>query len=68
MSMNKPISETARKAYMNDPNHCPHCECEDVTGGPFQSDSKTAWQSVTCNNCNESWNDIYTLTDIEEND
>ncbi len=43
---------------------CPFCESEDIeTDGPF--DSENMVQRVSCNNCNNVWEDTYELTGYE---
>lgn len=43
---------------------CPHCDSTDIDGGSMQTDSNIAWQNISCNDCEEVWTDIYTLTEI----
>ena len=47
---------------------CPYCGTKDVTVGDMQADGDTATQSVTCDECGENWTDVYTLTDIVEDE
>lgn len=47
-------------------NACPFCGSDDVeSSGQIQADSNIAWQQVDCLACDESWEDIYTLTGVE---
>ena len=57
--MNKPMTQ---KQYLKNPNVCPVCGGADITGGETNVDSGSAWQEITCENCNATWNDVYTLT------
>ena len=43
---------------------CPHCQSNDLDGTGVHIDSGTAWQNISCNECNAEWQDIYSLTDI----
>ena len=40
---------------------CPVCGSNQIEGGPFEADSSTAYQEVTCLDCDSGWNDIYNL-------
>ena len=46
-------------------NNCPKCESDDIEGGIVQVDSNTAYQDVSCNECETEWRDFYTLTSHE---
>lgn len=40
---------------------CPHCESEDIAGHDSSLGESGARQTMTCNACFSSWDDIYTL-------
>ena len=44
--------------------HCPFCQSTDITASPFEGDTKS--QQVNCDNCGETWYDLYKLIDIQE--
>lgn len=44
---------------------CPVCGSVDVSGGFVEVLDDTAWQSVDCDDCGSSWDDVYTLTGRE---
>lgn len=47
-------------------NHCPYCESSNIEGlTTIETDSNYASQTIMCLECNQEWDDIYTLTDIE---
>jgi transposase-like protein len=49
---------------------CPSCGAGNVEGQKgVEIDGGTAWQSVSCTDCDATWTDLYTLTgydDLEE--
>lgn len=47
-------------------NECPCCGSDDLNGGSFQSDSGSAWQEVTCDNCGAEWQEVYTAAFSEK--
>ena len=55
------------KQYVNGGyNRCPYCYSTEIEAGSYEFDDNYAWAIVVCNDCNEEWNDIYTLTGISE--
>ena len=44
---------------------CPVCGSTEVTGGFVEVLDNAAWQSVDCDDCGSSWEDVYTLTGRE---
>ena len=59
------LTDEQKKAYLKNSGKCPYCKSEDISGGFVQVDGDTAWQELTCNDCDEQWNDVYTLSDVE---
>lgn len=55
-----------KEKYLRNPGACPHCGSNDLEGESINLDDNIAWQTVGCTKCNQQWNDIYTLTDVEE--
>lgn len=43
---------------------CPWCESSDITGGFVEVDTGTAWQPMSCTECDAEWEDQYVLTGI----
>jgi len=62
------LTKKQKKAYLANSSNCPYCHSPDIGGGFVEIDGDTAWQRITCNNpsCSESWDDIYSLSDIQE--
>lgn len=42
--------------------HCPVCGSDEIQGGPVDVDGNQATQEVSCDACNSTWDDVYTLT------
>jgi hypothetical protein len=48
-------------------NGCPYCKSRNITADQIEiPDGTTTFQTVYCEACGKSWNDIYELTGIEE--
>ena len=45
-----------------DPNACPKCGSSWFDVVDRQSDSTHIWQYLTCNKCDQSWTEEYTLS------
>jgi len=59
--------EQKKKIVLVNDNQCPVCLLEDnIEGGHMESDSNYAFRKTTCGYCNSSWNELFTLTDIED--
>jgi len=62
--MIKDYTKQQKEAYLNTHN-CPKCSSSSVEGGSIYFESGSLSQELLCNDCDEIWYDIYTLTDIE---
>lgn len=40
---------------------CPVCHSQDIEGGAVEIDAGTAYQAVTCHECEAEWSDVYRL-------
>lgn len=57
------------KAYLENSSRCPHCGSANIEAGSLDTCSGgEIYQPVGCLNCKKSWQDVYTLTDIEFNE
>jgi hypothetical protein len=45
---------------------CPFCESSNIEGRQFDVQAGTAWQAMSCADCNREWNDVYRLDAISE--
>ena len=45
---------------------CPFCDSDQIEGNEWNADSGSATQEVECNDCGESWLDVYKLVSIEQ--
>ena len=53
--------------YLSDGgNYCPHCNSSDIEAGHFEVGAGHAWQPITCNECDSTWNDTYSLIGFSE--
>lgn len=61
------LTEEQKKRYMEcRGNCCPACESSDISGGHVEINDGFAWQDVDCKACDAEWQDIYTLTSVED--
>ncbi len=54
------------KDYIEDPNHCPFCNSEDIEAGDYDFEGREVWSEVRCNACKKRWRDTYRLKEVEE--
>lgn len=59
--MKQPVI-TSEKYVAAGAGMCPFCRSGDISGGPVEIEGTTAWQDVTCNDCQHNWQDIYEMT------
>lgn len=63
------LTESQRNDYLtNDSGRCPFCKSDNIQGHAIDICGKEAIQPVTCSDCGHLWNDIYSLTDVEDLD
>lgn len=60
------LTPEQKEKYIKNPNHCPVCNSENISGGSFNADCDYVWQNIECQDCDFTWDDVYTLTDIDE--
>ena len=60
------LTPAQKKRYLKKPFICPYCTSYLIQGGTYSSESNHVSQSLTCNTCKKSWEDVYTLSDIKE--
>ena len=60
------LTTEQKKKYIEQPYSCPYCGSADITGTKRNSDYNQVWDTILCGECDKTWKDIYTLTDIEE--
>ena len=61
-----PLTQVQIKAYVKDCS-CPYCGCDSLMSGQINPrDALHAYASVECCGCHREWEDIYTLTGLEE--
>ena len=44
---------------------CPFCGTANIEGGEVESEHDGAWQSVKCNQCGATWNDVHRLVAVD---
>jgi transcription elongation factor Elf1 len=60
------MTEEQKQKYLESPNHCPNCGSDRIWSTGIDRDGRMASAVVTCEECDSSWYDIYTLTDMTE--
>jgi len=50
--------------YLRDPYHCPYCGKNSLSSDTMDPESGVA--SITCDDCNEEWNEVYTLNQVDD--
>ena len=62
------LTHIQRKKYLTSGyGGCPNCgDSEHIeSNGSFEADGNQAWRSFECTACGTTFEDIYTLTDVE---
>lgn len=61
------LSPEQKKYYLEHKGvRCPYCHSNNITtNNPIDADADYAWQEAECEDCGESWKDIYKLIDME---
>lgn len=60
------LTPEQREQYLKNPNRCPFCRSENISGGEWQYSNNRCYQSIICGDCEKEWTDTYTLTDVTE--
>ena len=66
MAKKKKLTKEQQEEYIKNPNTCPYCGSEELSGGTFEQDDDYGWRDVFCTACSRSWQDLFTLTGIAE--
>jgi hypothetical protein len=62
------ITQTIKNKYFKDPDCCPICNSLDLTANEvIPSSSFELNRKVECKGCLNDWQEIFTLTNIENN-
>jgi hypothetical protein len=62
----KRLTKKQRREYVDKGGvRCPFCGTENIEARGLKTESGAVWQDVTCLDCGEGWQDVYTLTDID---
>lgn len=64
--MNEAFVSNRSRYLKSDSRFCPYCESERIIMGDLRDDYHSAWRKVNCVDCHKKWNDVYTITDVEE--
>ena len=62
------LTKKQQKQYLKNSGFCPFCKSKDIQGEDINADGNTMSQEIRCNNCDKSWQDIYTLTNVLDYD
>lgn len=65
MLIEKKIFEYVDKVE-SEKTHCPYCKSDQVEGGSITVESNHAYQEMSYNDCDETWEDMYRLVSIQE--
>ena len=59
--------EQKQKYFETGGGQCPFCRSKEIEGtGDMETDSDWMTNRIECLTCGKTWDDIYTLSDIEE--
>jgi len=49
---------------IEDPNHCPFCGSDNISGGPIDGYDICATRNIKCNDCEAEWTEQFELLEI----
>lgn len=56
--------ESERQYIIDGGGSCPSCGSDQTESDGFSTGASICWQVVTCSGCGASWEDVYSLTCI----
>jgi transcription elongation factor Elf1 len=57
-----------KNKYLGSPDTCPYCGSDELSLGKVSADVNRALQHISCGQCKKRWTNIYTLTQMEEDE
>ena len=60
------FTKEQKQKYLENPEVCPFCGKEYLTGRHFNGSYNQAWREIECDSCGKEWMELFTMTDIEE--
>lgn len=64
--MNEAFASNKNRYLKSDYSFCPYCDKNELIADELRDEGFNAWRRVECKACLKNWNEIYTMTDIEE--
>lgn len=58
------ITKKEKRAYLKSPFHCPFCNSTNISSGHTDNEGKVIIQPVECFDCKCTWNEVFVLIDI----
>jgi len=63
----QPLTEQQKAAYLEVRGACcPRCQSDEISGGHVEINDGFAWQNVDCKACGAEWQDVYSLTSVDD--
>lgn len=59
------ITDLQQENYLDDPDSCPVCGSSDITAEETIHETYDAFRIVRCLHCHHEWEEIFTLTKIQ---
>jgi len=53
------------KSYLKNPNQCPFCHSDDITGHEADFSDIISCRKISCNSCNKTWQEEFTITSVK---
>lgn len=61
-----PNAELTKIYFDTQGNKCPFCNSDDFCCDLINAEDLHAWRDITCYNCDITWREFFTMTEIEE--
>lgn len=64
------LTQAQKGKYVNEARGgcCPFCGSHSIAGEEWDCNAGESWQNVSCDDCSETWRDVYTLKYVETDD
>ena len=60
------FTKEQQQRYLEDPEACPNCNSRNLVIGQRDFCGDRVYQNVVCRYCGREWQEVFTLTSIEE--
>jgi formate dehydrogenase maturation protein FdhE len=60
------FTDEQKQKYLKDPDHCPLCGSDNLSGEDIDASGLEAWRDIVCHGCGGHWHEVFTMTSVED--